>query len=50
MKERFLVWVICNFKIIFNKESDFVVGGVFLKMKLLFLVGVVNYIGCFDGF
>lgn len=33
----------------FNKDSDLVVGGVPMKMKLPPQVDAVNYTGCFDG-
>ena len=48
-KERLLTRAISNPKIILNKESDLVVGGVPSKMKLPSLVAAVNYSGCFDG-
>lgn len=38
-----------NPKIILNKDSDLVVGGVPTKMKLPSQVDAVNYTGCFDG-
>ena len=47
--DRLLARDIQNPKIILNKESDLVVGGVPSKMKLPSLVDAVNYTGCFDG-
>ena len=38
-----------NPKIILNKDSDLVVGGVPSNMKLPSQVDAVNYTGCFDG-
>ena len=47
--ERFLAQDIRNPRIILNKETDLVVGGVPSKMKLPSEVDAVNYTGCFDG-
>lgn len=38
-----------NPKIVFNKDSDLIVGGVPVKMKLPSKVEAVNYTGCIDG-
>ena len=48
-EERFLAQDIRNPRIILNKETDLVVGGVPSKMKLPSEVDAVNYTGCFDG-
>lgn len=38
-----------NPKIVFNEDSDLIVGGVPAKMKLPSKVEAVNYTGCIDG-
>ena len=47
--ERLLEQHIRNPRIILNKDSDLVVGGVPSKMTLPSQVDAVNYTGCFDG-
>ena len=47
--EKLLARDIRNPKIILNKDSDLVVGGVPSNMKLPAKVDAVNYTGCFDG-
>lgn len=47
--DRLLAQDIRNPKIILNKDSDLVVGGVPSKMELPSEVVAANYTGCFDG-